>query len=89
VGAAPLFDLRKSFLRLQYLALHTVIYWPSVLQLLENNVGQGSEKGRIPERLLKAQSEAKDCIRHCALVAEVAGELVMQRNLGLQFTLWT
>jgi hypothetical protein len=88
ISPNPLFDLRKSFLRLQYLALHTVIFWPSVLQLLENNVGSSSDNGRVPERLEKAQSGARDCIENCALVAEVAEELVMQRHLGLQFTIW-
>jgi hypothetical protein len=65
-----------------------VIFWPSVLQLLEHNVANTIDNGRVSERIEKAQSEARDCIENCALVAEVVEELVMQRHLGLQFTLW-
>jgi hypothetical protein len=55
---------------------------------MENNVATGGDNGRFSERLEQAQSEARECIENCALVAEVAEELVMQRHLGLQFTLW-
>jgi hypothetical protein len=88
VTTVPIFDLRKAFLRLQYLALHAVIFWPSVLQLLESSATAGPDSnGNILDRK-KAQREARECIENITFVCEVAGELLMQRHLGLQFVIW-
>jgi hypothetical protein len=89
VNTMPIFDLRKAFLRIQYLALHAVIFWPSVLQLLENNATTVPDSnGHLLDRK-KAQREARECVENITLVCEVAGELLMQRHLGLQFVIWS
>lgn len=88
VNSTPLFDLRKSFLRLQYLAMQTVIFWPSVLQFLETKATRGHEHLQVGEHLKSVQQEAQECIDHCVLCCQVVEELLMQRHLGLNFTIW-
>ena len=88
LNAAPLFDLRKSFLRLQYLALHTVIYWPSVLQILETKPTRAHEHLQVDEHLRSVQQEAAACIDNCVMSCQVMEELLMQRHLGLNFSIW-
>lgn len=86
LNTSPLFDLRKSFLRVQYVALHTVIFWPSVLQYLalcsEGNVDRNSS------RIQNLQKEASSWVQYCILCCECAEELLVQRHLGLQFAIW-
>ncbi|OCL08327.1 hypothetical protein AOQ84DRAFT_376859 [Glonium stellatum] len=86
INTTPLFDLRKSFLRIQFVALHTVILWPSVLQLIEAIATRG-ENQVLTDQLRNMQKEARDCIEYCILNCELAEELVMQRHQGLQFTI--
>ncbi|KAF2096620.1 hypothetical protein NA57DRAFT_58523 [Rhizodiscina lignyota] len=88
VNASPLFDLRKSFLRFQYLAMHTVIYWPSVLQFLETKATRAHEHLQVGEHLRSVQQEAQDCIDNCVLCCEAVEELLMQRHLGFNFAIW-
>jgi hypothetical protein len=88
VNASPVFDLRKAFLRIQYLALHAVIYWPSVLQVLENGANRANDQTQTQITLSVAQAEAKTCIEYVQLVCLIADELLMQSHLGLQFTIW-
>jgi hypothetical protein len=85
---SPLFNLRKAFLRLQYLAMHTVVYWPSVLQFLETKATRGHEHLQVGEHLRSVQQEAQECIDSCVLCCQVVGELLMERHLGLNFSLW-
>ncbi|KAF2493490.1 hypothetical protein BU16DRAFT_81215 [Lophium mytilinum] len=88
INAMPLFELRKSYLRVQFVALHAVVLWPSVLQFLESMMNQGPEKGTT-ERLDNLQRDTRDCIKSCVLNCELAEELLMQRHLGLQFAIWS
>ena len=85
----PLFDLRRAFLRLQYLTMHSVINWPSVLQLLEHGqTPPASGDMKAQERLSKLQAEARSFIEHATKVCEAAEELLMEGHYGLQFTIW-
>jgi hypothetical protein len=88
INTAPQFDLRKSFLRVQFVALHAVILWPSVLQYLEHTANQGLDKAST-ENLESIQKETRDCIEYCILSCELVEELLMQRHIGLQFAIWT
>ena len=83
-----MFDLRKSFLRVQFTALNAVILWPSVLQWLEHSTTRRGSQEQLNEQLRDAKEETKDCIRYCVLCSELAEELLMQRHLGLQFSIW-
>jgi len=88
ISAAPLFDIRKSFLRLQYEALHAVILWPSVHQLLESNSTRGHEHLQVGDHLASVQKECQEFIKHCVVTAQLAEELLVRRHLGLQYTIW-
>jgi len=85
-NSSPLFDLRKSFLRFQYFALHTVIYWPSVLQYLELCADGNGD--RNAGKMQNLQKEVRSWVQRCISSCECAEELLVQRHLGLQFTLW-
>jgi hypothetical protein len=86
VNTSPLFDLRKSFLRVQYVALHTVIFWPSVLQYLELCAGGNGELSS--SKMQSLQKEARSWVQYCILCCGCAEELLVQRHLGLQFAIW-
>lgn len=89
LNGAPLFDLRKSFLRVQFTALNAVILWPSVLQWLEHSMNESIEQvDQLSEQLGHAKRETRDCIEYCVLCSEIAQELLMNRHLGLQFSIW-
>lgn len=90
LNASPLFDLRKAFLRLQYAALHTVMFWPAVLKILEwsNSSGRAHSAVDVPEGIKLAQQETRSFMAHCTLCCELAEEVLMQRHLGLHFALW-
>jgi hypothetical protein len=88
VSTSPVFDLRKAMLRIQYLALHAVIFWPSVLQVLESGATNPSQPQTSPENLTIAQAEAKTCLENIQLVCLTTEELLMQSHLGLQFVIW-
>lgn len=86
LDASPLFDSRKSFLRVQYIALHVVLGWPSVLKLLENH-----ESGVVSldiETLQITKDQAQSCMKSSALLMSVAEEQLMGRKLGTYFTLY-
>lgn len=89
----PLFDLRRAFLRIQYLTIHSVIFWPSVLQLLEQGAGQDSAANETDaiaqEKLLKLQKEAKCFVEYATKVCEASEELLMEAHYGLQFVIWS
>lgn len=82
---APLFDLRRAFLRLQYLTLHSVIYWPSILQLLEYGANGGAH---IQDRLPSLHKDAAHFMEYATKVCECCEELLMEGHLGLQFCIW-
>jgi hypothetical protein len=86
----PLFDLRRAFLRLQYLTMTSVIFWPSILQLLEQGAAPPvqSNDAKAQERLAKLQSEARIFVENSTKVCEAAEELLMEGHFGLQFTIW-
>ncbi|KAJ4373798.1 hypothetical protein N0V83_002537 [Neocucurbitaria cava] len=86
LDASPLFDSRKSFLRIQYIALHVVFGWPSVLKILENSEGDPT----IPdqETLRVTTEQANSCIRSSALLMSIADEQLMGRKMGTHFTLY-
>jgi hypothetical protein len=85
---APLFDLRRAFLRIQYLTLHSVIFWPSILQLLEHSASSTNGDAKLQERLPRLQKEAKHFVYYAIKVCEAGEELMMEGHYGLQFTLW-
>jgi hypothetical protein len=85
LNTSPVFDIRKAMLRNQYLALHAVIFWPSVLQVLESGANTQTPS---TENLSVAQEEAKTCLENIQLVCLTTEELVMQSHLGLQFAIW-
>lgn len=88
VTNTPLFDLRKAFLRFQYLSLHAVIFWPSVLQMLEHAASR-TLPSKNSSRVHELQSEAQHFVRYSHLVCEACEELLMECHLGLQFTIWS
>jgi hypothetical protein len=93
MSSTPVFDLRKAFLRYQFGALHAVIFWPSVLQLLEKEALQsqsptGPETPATYERQEALKTETSSCLTHCALCCDLADEILMNRHVGLQFTMW-
>ncbi|CAK7218173.1 hypothetical protein SBRCBS47491_003417 [Sporothrix bragantina] len=81
----PLFDARKSFLRLQYFSLKTVLEWASVLKVMEayHNDRENTDD------LALARIEATECFRCCALYLEVAAEQLLGWQLGTSISLWT
>lgn len=81
----PLFDSRKSFLRIQYVALHVVLGWPSVLRILENSEGEASIQDE--ESAVVAREHARNCIKSSAMLLSIADEQLIQRRIGTHFTL--
>jgi hypothetical protein len=69
-----------------------VIFWPSVLQLLEQGAGQSSaangSDAKAQDRLLKLQKEAKCFVDYATKVCEASEELLMEAHYGLQFVIW-
>ncbi|KAF2840252.1 hypothetical protein M501DRAFT_991269 [Patellaria atrata CBS 101060] len=89
INSSPLFDFRKAFLRIQYVALHTVILWPSLLKFLENLAPRNSDHAPMSESQLRsAEKEARDCLDYVVLVCDQAEEVLMRRHLGLQMCLY-
>ncbi len=82
---SPLFDARKSFLRLQYISLSAVLEWASVLKVLE---AYGTERENTDDIAL-ARVEATECFRCCALYLEIASEQLLGWQLGTSISLWT
>ncbi|KAH7381563.1 hypothetical protein BKA66DRAFT_119358 [Pyrenochaeta sp. MPI-SDFR-AT-0127] len=87
LDSTPLFDSRKSFLRGQYIALHVVLGWPSVLKILEDSEGDGIIQDQ--ETLMVTRDHARNCMRSSALVMSIADEQLMGRKMGTHFTLYT
>jgi len=65
ITVTPLFDLRKTFLRVQFVALHAVIYWPSVLKVIQESSAQISISPRNDRPGTSARAEAVECIKNC------------------------
>lgn len=86
LDSTPLFDSRKSFLRIQYMALHVVLGWPSVLRILENSEGEASAQEN--ETIVVTREHARHCIKSSALLLSVADEQLMGRKMGTHFTLY-
>lgn len=93
MSSEPVFDIRKAFLRYQFSALHVVIFWPSVLQLLEKEALQ-AQSPAVPDTPAayelheSLRTETASCLTHCALCCDLAEEILMNRHVGLQFILW-
>lgn len=87
LDSTPLFDSRKSFLRGQYIALHVVLGWPSVLKILEDSEGEATIQDQ--ETLMVTRDHAQSCMRSAALLMSVADEQLMGRKMGTHFTLYT
>ncbi|KIW01031.1 hypothetical protein, variant 2 [Verruconis gallopava] len=85
---SPLYDLRRAFLRFQYLTLHSVIFWPSILQLLEYNASNANGEVNSPERLQQLQKDASHFVEYSQKVCDASEELLMVGHYGLQFTIW-
>jgi hypothetical protein len=85
LDSTPLFDSRKSFLRGQYIALHVVLGWPSVLEIIK---GDGEAINQDQETQLVIRDQAQDCIRSSALFLSIADEQLMGRKMGTHFTLY-
>ena len=81
IAVTPLFDLRKSYLRLQFVALQCVIFWPSVLQMLQDANAQ-TPASQPNGRTGNAREEAAECIRNCVLTSQFSEEILMQRHMG-------
>ncbi|KAI4713397.1 hypothetical protein J4E89_002377 [Alternaria sp. Ai002NY15] len=86
LDSTPLFDSRKSFLRIQYMALHVVLGWPSVLRILENSEEEASAQEN--ETIVVTREHARHCIKSSALLLSVADEQLMGRKMGTHFTLY-
>ncbi|EOA85620.1 uncharacterized protein SETTUDRAFT_40149 [Exserohilum turcica Et28A] len=86
LDTTPLFDSRKSFLRIQYLALHVVLGWPSVLRILENNKAEVVSKDQEP--MVTTREHARSCMESSALLLSIANEQLMERKMGTHFTLY-
>ncbi|KAF1838520.1 hypothetical protein BDW02DRAFT_389372 [Decorospora gaudefroyi] len=84
--ATPLFDSRKSFLRVQYLGLQVVLSWPSVLKVLEWSHGETPIPD--PEAEVATRDQARHCMKTSALLLSVADEQLMGRKMGTDFTLF-
>lgn len=81
----PLFDARKSFLRMQYITLTVVLEWASVLRVLET---YGTEMEQS-EEIAMAKQEAQECFSYSVLYIEVAEEQLLGWKLGTQISIWT
>jgi hypothetical protein len=86
LDATPLFDSRKSFLRIQYIALHVVLGWPSVLKILENS--ESDIVSQDTETSLVTREHAQHCMTSSALLMSIAEEQLMGRKMGTHFTLY-
>jgi hypothetical protein len=86
LDSTPLFDSRKSFLRGQYIALHVVFGWPSVLELVKQ--GDGDATYQDQDTFLVTRDQAQDCLRSSALFLSIADEQLMGRKMGTHFTLY-
>lgn len=86
LDSTPLFDSRKSFLRIQYMALHVVLGWPSVLRILENSEEEASAQEN--ETIVVTREHARHCIKSSALLLSIADEQLMGRKMGTHFTLY-
>ncbi|OAA65182.1 hypothetical protein SPI_01969 [Niveomyces insectorum RCEF 264] len=82
---SPLFDARKSFLRLQFFSLSTVLEWASVLRVME---AFGTARAASDDIAL-ARLEATECFRCCTLYLDVAAEQLLGWQLGTSTSLWT
>jgi hypothetical protein len=86
LDSTPLFDSRKSFLRGQYVALHVVLGWPSVLEILKQGDSGAAHQGQDTQLVIRDQ--AQDCLRSSALYLSIADEQLMGRKMGTHFTLY-
>lgn len=86
LDATPLFDSRKSFLRIQYIALHVVLGWPSVLKILE--IGDDEAGSQDQEALVVTRDQAQNCMRSSAVLMSIVDEQLMGRKMGTHFTLY-
>ncbi|CAN9325657.1 unnamed protein product [Alternaria alternata] len=86
IDSTPLFDSRKSFLRVQYIALHVVLGWPSVLKILE--VSEEEAGAQDDETIVITRDHARHCIKSSALLLSIADEQLMGRKMGTHFTLY-
>lgn len=86
IDSTPLFDSRKSFLRVQYIALHVVLGWPSVLKILE--VSEEEAGAQDHETIVVTRDHARHCIKSSALLLSIADEQLMGRKMGTHFTLY-
>jgi hypothetical protein len=87
IDSTPLFDLRKAYLRAQYIALFVVIGWPSVLRILELGEQGADMQDNSPE-VSVMMKQAKECLSSCALILAASEELLSRRNLGSHMMLW-
>jgi hypothetical protein len=83
LDSTPLFDSRKSFLRGQYIALHVVLGWPSVLEIMKQSEGEQDQ-----ETVRVTRGQAQDCLKSSALFLGIADEQLMGRKMGTHFTLY-
>ena len=81
----PLFDARKSFLRMQYFSICIVLEWASVLRVMEV---YGTDQD-VSDEIILAKSEAQICYRYCALYINVAEEQLLGWKLGTFISIWT
>jgi hypothetical protein len=87
LDSSPLFDLRKAFLRGQYIAMFVLMGWGSVLKLLElGEHGIKAQDSSAEMSIMKKQ--AKEGIASCALLLAASEETLSRRNLGSQMILW-
>lgn len=86
LDATPVFDIRKSFLRGQYVALFIVLGWPSILKIMENSQNEGPPFDQ--ETLAVTRDQARSCVQGCCMILSVADEQLMGRKMGTHFTLW-
>jgi hypothetical protein len=87
LDSTPLFDLRKAYLRCQYIAMFVLMGWGSVLKLLE--LGEhGIKMQETSAEMTIMKKQAKECIGSCALYLAASDEILSRRNLGSQMILW-
>lgn len=84
VDDSPLFDARKSFLRMQYFSANILLDWASVLRVMEVH---GTEQ-ELSEEMLPAKNEAQACYRYCRLYLSVAEEQLLGWRLGTFVSIW-
>ena len=88
IDDTPLFDPRKSFLRLQYLIMFIVLDWASVLRVLEfhdRHQDPAYPQGELPD---STRYEVAECIKYCCLYLGVAEEQLAGRKLGTHVSVW-